>query len=84
MDGLSISPLRGLLALWISSGYSLFIPSGLKKMTLETNHENTKVICHFGFKILFDGYLTATSYSISKALKINGYLFDGYLIKEKL
>lgn len=53
-------------------------------MTLKTNHENTEVMCHFGLKILFDGYLTVTSYSISNSLKINGFLFDGYLIKEKL
>jgi hypothetical protein len=57
MDGWIISPLRGLMGLWNILGYNLDIPSGLKKKTLKTNPENTEVICHFGLKILFDGYL---------------------------
>ncbi|KXK40325.1 MAG: hypothetical protein UZ09_BCD002000420 [Bacteroidetes bacterium OLB9] len=94
MDGLSISPLRGLLALWISSGYSLFIPSGLKKMTLKVNQENMRAIFHFGHKILFDGYLTASKflcdgYVIESAklkcnsLIISNFLSDGYVIYKR-
>ena len=45
------------MGLWNILGYNLDIPSGLKKKTLKTNPENTEVICHFGLKILFDGYL---------------------------
>lgn len=84
MVRLRISPLRGLMTFWGSYGYNLFIPSGLKKMTLKINHENTEVMCHFGLKILFDGYLIPTGYSIHKVLKMSEFLFDGYLIKEKL
>lgn len=56
MDGLRISPLWGLLALWISSGCNLFIPSGLKKMTLKVHQENMQVTSYFDFNNLFDRY----------------------------
>lgn len=91
MDGLRISPLRGLLALWISSGYNLFIPSGLKKMTLKVNHENMPATSHFGLKILLDGFLTTAKFLCDgyviggsihqyKSLKFNAFLCDGYVI----
>ena len=51
-------------------------------MILKINHENTEVMCHFGLKILFDGYLIAIGYLISKLMIIYLLLFDGYLIKE--
>jgi hypothetical protein len=51
---------------------------------LNRNHENMPATYHFGLKILFDGYLIATGYSIPNTLIFNGFLFDSYLIKEKL
>lgn len=41
-------------------------------------------MCHFGLKILFDGYLIATDYLEYKTLIINTFSFDSHLIKEKL
>lgn len=58
MDGLRVSPLRGLIDLWIVLSYNLYIPSGLKKTSRTTNPVNTEAMCHFGLEFLFDGYLT--------------------------
>ncbi len=69
-------------------GSNLCVSLGLllivKKTTLRTNHENTEVMCHFGLKILFDGYLMTRGINITKTLTINSFLFDSHLIKEKL
>jgi len=73
MDRLNISPLRGLIDFWIALSYNLFILSGLKKMTLKTNHEKTEIMCHFGLNSLFDGHLI-----------IRKFLCDGYVIVEAI
>jgi hypothetical protein len=41
-------------------------------------------MCHFGRKILFDGYLMIKSNKAYKALAIKAFLFDDHLIKQKL
>ncbi len=53
-------------------------------MTLKINHENTEAMCHFGLKILFDGYLIGKSFLNLIALKINDFLFDAYLINSRI
>lgn len=50
---------------------------------LNRKHEHIPVTYHFGFKILFDGYLMTRSIDIVKTLIINSFLFDSHLIKEK-
>ncbi len=91
MDRLNISPLRGFIDFWISLSYNLFIPSGLKKMTLKVNRKNMLVTYYFGHKILFDGYLTTSEFlcdgyvtgSVNNKFNspiINTFLFDGYVI----
>jgi len=91
MVGLIISPLWGLMAFGLSSGYNLCIPSGLKKMTQTVNQENIPVTYHFGLKTLFDAYLTTSeflcdAYVIGGAnnqfnlLIINEFLCNAYVI----
>jgi hypothetical protein len=42
MVGLRISPLRGLITFWDSSGYNLIIPSRLKKITTIVQHNQSQ------------------------------------------
>lgn len=95
MVGLRISPLRGLITFCASSVYSLFIPSGLKKLTQTVNQENMPAIFHFGLNNLFDGCLTHSEFLCDgyvingannqlKSLIINDFLCDGYVIGKQI
>ncbi len=59
-DGLIISPLRGLMTFWFTTGYHVVIPSGLKKMAVKINHENIEAMnlqtTHLTIKYSSDGH----------------------------
>lgn len=53
-------------------------------MTLKISREDLPVIYHIGLKILFDGYLIAKAILNVKCMRISIFLFDGYLIMQKI
>ncbi len=51
---------------------------------MKINLENMQGIFHFGLKILCDGYVTAQGLLKDNRLKINPFLYDGYVTEQKI
>lgn len=80
MDGLTISPLRGLIDFWFALGYNLFIPSGLQDKIGFLLSKICKKIIKRSIKML-NSYQEIMPAKYHFGLII---LFDGHLIKRGL